>query len=70
VAPRVIAAESTTNRVTSNRAPVGIYNNIIMRACVDGIFSTFRSCTKQVARNKAYRRVMDKATEELIGSAD
>ena len=52
-----------------DRAPVGIYDTIITRACVDGIFSTFRSRTEQEARDKAYRRVMDEATEELIGSA-
>jgi len=52
-----------------DRAPIGIYDTIITWACVDGIYSTFRSRTEQEARDKAYRRVMDEATEELVGSA-
>jgi hypothetical protein len=52
-----------------DRAPIGIYDTIITRACVDGILSTFRSRTEQETRDRAYRRVMDEATEELVGSA-
>jgi hypothetical protein len=57
------------HRQGDDRAPIGIYDTIITRACVDGILSTFRSRTEQETRDRAYRRVMDEATEELVGSA-
>ena len=51
-----------------DRAPVGFYDTIVTRACVDGILDTFRSRSQQEARDKAHRRVVDEATEELVGS--
>ena len=48
---------------------VGIYNTIITRACVDGVYGTYRSRTQQEAEDKALRLVLNEATKELVGSA-
>jgi hypothetical protein len=43
----------------NDRAPVGIYDTIITRACVDGIYGTYRSRSQQDAKDKALRLVLD-----------
>ena len=53
----------------TDRAPVGIYDTIITRACVDGVYGTYRSRPQQEAEDKALRLVLDEATKELVGSA-
>ena len=53
----------------TDHAPVGIYDTIITRACVDGVYGTYQSRTQQEVEDKALRLVLNEATKELVGSA-
>ena len=40
------------HKQSTDRAPIGIYDTIITRACVDGVYGTYRSRPQQEAEDK------------------